>query len=210
MEIIAESVKDVVITSQESKDKLNGFKQKHNLDDALAFDEYLRSNALNIEHLQWQLELDLRIQRYSLSKFKHKAEARFLQTKEQRDVVVYSLLRLKDVYLARELYLRIKGGEANFADLSQKYSEGKEANTKGIIGPVPLTKAHPILAERLRISSPGELIEPFKINEWILIARLEKYEPAKLDEQTRQQLTRELFYDWISTQVSCKIKGLKL
>ena len=89
-------------------------------------------------------------------------------------------MRTRDGFLARELYLRIANGEANFADLAAQHSQGNESKTNGIIGPVPLNQAHPILAERLRTSQPGQLQEPFSIDEWWLVLRLERYEPARL------------------------------
>ena len=96
--------------------------------------------------------------------------------KKQLDKVVYSLLRVKDGFLARELYLRIASHEANFSDLASEYSEGNEAKTKGIIGPVPMNQAS-FTIRKLLTSRPGHLNEPFNIGEWWLIARLERYEP---------------------------------
>ena len=43
---------------------------------------------------------------------------------------------MEDGYLART-YLRISGGEANFAEVAAQYSQGQEAKTKGIVGPRP-------------------------------------------------------------------------
>ena len=76
-------------------------------------------------------------------RFAAKAEARFLERKNELDQVVYSLLRLENSFLARELYLQIESGESNFADLAKRYAEGPERNTNGIVGPVSLTQAHP-------------------------------------------------------------------
>ena len=82
---------------------------------------------------------------------------------------MYSLIRLKDGFLARELYLRIAGNEADFSDLAARYSQGPEAKTKGIIGPIAMNKAHPSLAEKLRTCQPAQLLEPFTIDDWWLI-----------------------------------------
>ena len=84
-----------------------------------------------------------------------------LERKNELDQVVYSLLRLENSFLARELYLQIEAGESNFADLAKRYAEGPERNTNGIVGPVSLTQAHPILVEKLRVAQPGVLLEPF-------------------------------------------------
>ena len=51
-----------------------------------------------------------------------------------------------------------------FAD-STEFGQGPEAKTKGVVGPVPLNQAHPALSERLRTSQPGQLLEPFRIDD---------------------------------------------
>ena len=114
-------------------------------------------------------------------------------------------MRVKDGFLARELYLRIASNEANFSDLASEFSQGKEAETKGIVGPVPLNQAHPILSEKLRTSRPGQLNEPFSIGEWWLVARLERYEPARFNESTMQAMAREMFQEHVEEEVVCKL-----
>ena len=75
-----------------------------------------QSQALDPISLRRQLELPNQVLSHSKATFAHKTEARFFEQKEI-DRVVYSLLRIKDRFIARELYLRIASQEANFADL---------------------------------------------------------------------------------------------
>ena len=121
-----------------------------------------------------RLERMIRRQEFIRERFAPKAEARFLERKSELDQVVYSLLRLGNSFLARELYLQIESGESNFADLAKNYAEGPERNTNGIVGPVSMTQAHPVLVEKLRVSRPGVLLEPFRIADWWLVVRLER------------------------------------
>ena len=60
----------------------------------------------------------------------------------------------------------------------------------------------------MRTSQPGQLLEPFRIDEWWLVARLERYEPARFDEKTALKMTDELFQEWIEEKVLCKIREL--
>ena len=207
-EILSETVKGIEL-SQEQRDAVwSRFIAENKLNDPSLVETYLKNNGLNENDLRWQLELPERIQMHSEAEFQHKSEARFLSRKEQLDRVVYSLLRLEDAYLARELYLRISGGEANFTDLAAKYSQGPEAKTKGIVGPVPMTQAHPALSERLRTSQPGQLLQPFQVDQWWLVVRLERYEPAQFDENTKQRMAQELFQEWLHQELVGKVRGL--
>ena len=142
-------------------------------------------------------------------RFAPKAEARFLERKNELDQVVYSLLRLVDNFLARELYLQIEAGESNFADLAKRYAEGPERNTNGIVGPVSLTQAHPVLVEKLRVAQPGVLLEPFRISDWWLVVRLERYSPATFTPEVSDRMCREMFDAWIEEQTATTLNRLE-
>ena len=156
-----------------------------------------------------RLERMIRRQEFLRERFAPKAEARFLERKSELDQVVYSLLRLGNSFLARELYLQIESGESNFADLAKRYAEGPERNTNGIVGPVSLTQAHPVLVEKLRVAQPGVLLEPFRIAEWWLVVRLERYSPATFTEEVSDRMCREMFDAWIAEQTTSTLSRLE-
>ena len=71
-----------------------------------------------------------------------------------------------------------------------------------------MRQAHPALSERLRTSQPGQLLEPFNIEQWWLVARLERYEAARFDAVTAEQMTTELFQEWVQEEMACKMARL--
>ncbi len=156
-----------------------------------------------------RLERVIRRQEYIRERFAPKAEARFLERKNELDQVVYSLLRLANNFLARELYLQIESGESNFADLAKRYAEGPERNTNGIVGPVSLTQAHPALVEKLRVAQPGVLLEPFRIADWWLVVRLERYSPATFTPEVSDRMCREMFDAWIAEKTATTLSRLE-
>ncbi len=204
-ETVAKAVGPVKLKQKQCDQLWDAYLEKHKIENDEQLKSHLDSAGFDSDALHWQLELPARIQQHSREQFQHKAEARFLANKEKLDKVVYSLLRVRDDFMARELYLRIAGNEAKFADLAAEFSQGPEAKTKGVVGPVPLNQAHPALSERLRTSQPGQLLEPFRIDDWILVARLESYDPARFDESTAQRMAQELFQEWIQENVLCKL-----
>lgn len=207
-QIIAEAVGEERISTEELETARNQFLGNNGLKDAEALNAYMASQGFNEEDFEWQLTLPLRINYHCRKHFMHKAEAHFLTRKNQLDSVVYSLLRTKDGYLAQELYLRIDSGEANFGDLAAKFSEGPECKTKGIIGPVPMTQAHPTIAEMLRTTKPGVLLHPLQIGESWIVMRLESYTPASFDDAISERLSRELFDSWVDEELSRKMSCL--
>ena len=170
--------------------------------------QLLQGLAVTEPELMTELTTKVQKQAFLREQFLPKAEARFLDRKNELDRVVYSLLRLKNRFLAQELYLQIESGESNFADLAKRYAEGRERNTNGIIGPVPLTQAHPLLAEKLRVTRPGGLLEPFRISDWWLVVRLERYSPATFSNEISDRMCQELFAEWQKEQTLACLKQL--
>ncbi len=141
-----------------------------------------------------------RIDRYVLEKYKHMAESRFLKRKEQLDTVTYSLVRVKDQFLANELYLRLRENESGFAEISQKFSLGPEKETRGIVGPIPFAQGHPALMNCLRNSKPGEINKPLNIEELWLVTRVESIVEASLTSAMELQMAKEIFYEWLQAE----------
>ena len=206
-QIIAEAVAGEELAEGEYANAKKQFmlsQKLENEDDLIAF---RTRQGWGEEDAQWQIGLPLKIQKHCERNYRHRTEAYFLNRKNQLDQVIYSLIRVADDLLAQELYWRIKAGEASFGDLASTFAEGPERNTKGIIGPVRMSQAHPILAEALRISKPGQLMKPIRINEWSIVARLEAYEPATFDEEMAEGLSRELFEQWVSEVLTRRMEG---
>jgi glycosyltransferase involved in cell wall biosynthesis/parvulin-like peptidyl-prolyl isomerase len=144
---------------------------------------------------------NLRIEKFKKATWGSKLESHFRQLKPKLDQVVYSLIRVRDSALAQELYLRLLEDEQSFAELARQYSQGTEAQTGGLIGPVSLSTPHPQLAHILALSQPGQILSPTNISDWWLIVRLEKFIPAQLDEPMQQRLLNELFAAWLKEQL---------
>ena len=153
-------------------------------------------------------ERPLRLAKLARDQFGAKAEARFLQQKGRLDRVVYSLLRLDSRSQAQELYLQIAHGEADFPQLASRFSQGPERSTNGVVGPVPLNQAHPSLADKLRAAQPGALIEPFRIDRWWVIARLERYAAASFDARMAEQMSMELLQEWLQQETAHRLSAL--
>jgi len=147
------------------------------------------------------------VREFRLAKFQEETwggsqlDSYFLQRKTQLDRVRYSLIRTKDASLAQEIYFRLNDDGASFADLAREYSEGQESKTGGLIGPVELSVPHPVLARMLMVSKPGQLWAPTQIGEWMVIARLDQFLPAQLDDAMRQRLMSEKFQEWVQQQI---------
>jgi len=198
----------VALTDQEKLQSFQKFCNNQDLSSPEQVAAYSQQQLLLQEDLQFVIERPLRLARLCEHQYLPKAEARFLERKTSLDQIVYSLLRVADGGLARELYLRIADGETDFATAATEFSLGPENKTRGLVGPVPLLQAHPNLSQRLRVSQPGQLIEPFQVEQFWLVVRVESYTPAVLNDVTRMAMARELFEEWLEEQVRITVAQL--
>lgn len=205
--VIAAAVAPVLLSEEESQESRQAWGAANRLGSAEAVIAHLKAHSLNEDDALWQAELPRRIARHCETHFAHRAEQRFLARKNQLDQVIYSLLRVQDGALAQELYLRIDEGEADFAELAARYSQGPEKATRGVVGPVPLLQAHPTLAERLRTGRPGQLQAPLRIEQWWLVVRLETLRSAVFDAEMSARMARELFDEWVNEEVAALISA---
>lgn len=150
-----------------------------------------------VDELRAAVKRDLRIQKWKETTFGFQAEERFDLRKPALDRVVYSLLRVQEAGLARELWFRLREREATFAELAPRYASGNEVYTGGIVGPVAFGAMHPGLANVLRVAPGGEVLKPFAVAEWHLVARVEHHLPAVFDAATRTQMIDELLQIWL-------------
>ena len=115
-------------------------------------------------------------------------ESLFLRYKDNLDRVLYSMIRVPDEGLCREIFYSIEANEVTFGAAATKYSSGPEAKTQGIVGPVDLTVPHPEISSRLRMAQAGALIPPFLIDDQSIILRLEYRYDSVFDDKTKSFL----------------------
>lgn len=202
-----QALADVVLTEQEREQYLATQRQRLGINGASEMARVASINGISEAQLQWQLLLPLRKTRHCHEAFGHLAETTFLRQKGNFDQVVYSLIRVRDPHLAQELYHQLQAGESTFADLALQYAEGHERLSRGVVGPKPLTSAHPALAERLRTAQPGVVQAPIQVTDVWLITRLEEMIPATFNKTTAQRICEQLFDSWLDQKATEFLAG---
>ena len=194
------NINNVELTEIEKQKIKDEFCKKHDIDSDEKYDQWIKTKNLSKQEFETNIFYNEKLKKLCVDKFFHKTESRFLKRKSELDIVVYSLIRLKDKFQAREIFLRLKEQEANFNDLASQFSEGVEKLTKGLIGPIALNKAHPKVIEVLSSIKPGEIYKPFFLDNWYIILRLESLESATLDHDMKLHMAKELMMEWVEEQ----------
>ncbi len=207
--LLETSIAGIQVSEEEQMKCQQSFLAQNGIDDEDKLKNWLSKNQISEEQASRNILESLQLEQFKNQRFGSEIERQFLDTKEKRDRVVYSLLRVKEREAAHELYLRLEEGDATFTELSEEHSQGPERETGGLIGPLPLSRLHPELAELLRISSPGQLWRPIEIDGWWVIVRLDKCLPAQLDEAMEKQIRDESFERWLQDQLSSLLLAYK-
>lgn len=202
-EIILDAELDSIICSQEETfSAYKAFYHKYQINSDEDRAAWLERNKCTLAQFEHSVLRTIKLDRFKQSTFGGKVDSYFLQRKSQLDRAVYSLLRVKNQYLAQELFFRIQDQEATFAELVKQYSGGQEAEVGGMVGPHELSVPHPALAQKLLSLQPGQLAPPVQIADWFVIVRLEKYLPAQLDTVMRVRLIDEMYEQWLQAKLN--------
>lgn len=200
--IIDEAIAPIDCTAEEIADVRQQFYEQNQLIDETTQQIWLKQHGMSRDFLETAfIPRLLKIEKFKHQTWHHKLESYFLKRKRDLDRVIYSLIRVKESEIARELYFRIYEKEQSFAELARKYSQGPEAQVNGILGPAELGTIQRNLAHLLAISQPGQLWHPIRIEEWLVIVKLETLIPAQFDVPMRQRLLRELFENWVQEKM---------
>ena len=191
--IINKLIENVQIDNEKSEEILEEFIENNSLRDEKKLEEFLLQNNLSKNILHSKLIRSNKIKQFFLKNFQSAAKEFFIKNKNAYDKVTYSLIRNSNFQLAKELYLQIEGKEENIYELAAKYSEGDEKFSKGIIGPVPISQSHDIIRQKISSCKEGELLEPFKIDNWWIIFKLEKLFQTAFSDQIELNICRDLF-----------------
>jgi parvulin-like peptidyl-prolyl isomerase len=154
---------------------------------------------LNIEPNNCQEDL---LELYKQTEFGRLVRSRFLGCKSQLDRVLFSVIQVRNLQLAEELYCRIKEENQSFTRIATTYSDSPAAKRGGAIGPISALQLHPSLQHHLIGLKPKQLSSIFQLDEHYLLLRLDRSLPVQLTPQTEQQLRDELFEEWLQQQIS--------
>ncbi len=190
--ILEDKIKNIKLNEKEILTSRESYMKFFSLNDEKSLENHRILNLMSNENLFYKITLYSKVQKYCDIHYSKLISKSFYDQKEKVDSVKYSLIRVKEYGLIKEIYHRIKDDNDDFNQIAKNYSVGIEKQTSGIIGPLSLDKVHPIIKDKLKKCYLKFLHKPFKINDdWILI-KLEEYFDSKLDQNYIKKLKSEL------------------
>lgn len=198
--VIDQAIEPFICTPEELEVRCEAFFAQYEISTVVEREAWLQTQGMTMKQFVAPLQRQIRLEKFKMATWGNKLESYFLQRKTDFDQVICSIIRHSDRDTILELYFRLEEGEQSFAELAPLYSQGAEAQTKGIMGPVELGQLHPDLAALLATSKPGQLMKA-KIEEWYVIAEVESYIPAQFNQSMQKRLLDELFNEWLQQEI---------
>ena len=198
--IISDQIKNLPLTTDDKQKGVKAFMERNNLSNREELEKFRKEKGFDLKVLEGKILKPIKIQNLANKLFSSQANTRYNQRKDALDLVVYSLLRTKQKELALELYFRIESNEVEFSKIAEEYSQGEERITKGIIGPIPFSQGNPLLMNKLKSLRIGELVEPFALDGWWIVLRLENIISTKFSESVKLQMCIEMLEEFLDTE----------
>jgi len=162
------------------------------INDEIELESWMQINGFSLNSYNLFMLRKWKFFKWKEIEFRENLESFFLEKKENYDRVSFKIIRISNKDLANELYLRIKEEEETFEEIASFYSEGYEKDNNGTVGPILISKIHPIIREILLSTKENELNRPINIDKYFVILKLVKRDIATLNEKTRNALLDEL------------------
>lgn len=182
-------------------DVLIAFANRQGLPSLEALDIWAKHRGLTLLQLEKMATFSSSVTKATESIWSSQVPSLFLERRERYDAVTLSMVRVRDADMAMELFFQLQEQSIDFTEAVRLYGEDVDRRTRGVVGPMPVQKLHPVMAQVVRRHPPGSLFPPLDINGMQHIVRVESFEPAQLSESIRQQLLTELRSRWLGEQL---------
>ena len=176
-------------------DFINKFMKKNNINSLDHLKEYLLKIKVSKKDFENELLRETMINNLAFKLSSDEVIYEFyIKQRNKYDVATYYLLRFKEKYLALDCYFQIQSEGKAIQDIYNEYCIKVDLKSGPKVGPSLISKMHPDLGSKLKIMNPGELSEPFVINDIWLITKLEEKSLLIYDDQLKSNIARQLLY----------------
>lgn len=191
---------DIEIAPELIEQSIIDFRLGNQLTDQQSFQTWLVSNGLDYQTFHQQITFGFKQEKLRAKVTEPKIQEYFIENKLILDKLVLSRIIVDNKELAEELKSQILEG-ARFEQLAQEYSVADDRVFNGMMGPISRGQMPEFLRVLVEQASPGELIGPTHYEEWYGLFRVEKFLPASLEGQLKQDLQNQIFEQWLQEKM---------
>lgn len=187
-QILDREMKKISLSEIEITEAKNLYKKSHKLQSDEDFEHHKQIRFYTDESIRYNIELPFKQYKFCKEMFGESLYTNYLKYKSFFDIVTYSIIRVDSESKSKEIYLQLKDDKRVFSELVNKYSQGPERKSQGIIGPVRLNQGHPLLQKQIIQNKDLCFSQPFKIDSKWIIIKVENFIESKLDDFVEKEI----------------------
>ena len=187
-QILDREMKKISLSEIEITEAKNLYKKSHKLESDEDFEHHKQIRFYTDESIRYNIELPFKQYKFCKEMFGESLYTNYLKYKSFFDIVTYSIIRVDSESKSKEIYLQLKDDKRVFSELVNKYSQGPERKSQGIIGPIRLNQGHPILQKQIIQNKDLCFSQPFKIDSKWIIIKVENFIESKLDDFVEKEI----------------------
>ena len=170
------------LTNDSASNLLLTFLDETNVDFAITYKNVELKPVLN--------EVNAHLLNWAREEWGHRLESIYLESKDNLDAVTFEMIRVKDNFLAVELYYRLTAKEQSFAQISWEYGEGPEKRHAGLFSTQRLQDLPEGLPNLLKKLKPGEVAKPRLFGNYYTVLKLISFQSAQFDQDMQNYLLK--------------------
>lgn len=187
-QILDREMKKISLSEIEITEAKNLYKKSHKLESDEDFEHHKQIRFYTDESIRYNIELPFKQYKFCKEMFGESLYTNYLKYKSFFDIVTYSIIRVDSESKCKEIYLQLKDDKRVFSELVNKYSQGPERKSQGIIGPIRLNQGHPLLQKQIIQNKDLCFSQPFKIDSKWIIIKVENFIESKLDDFVEKEI----------------------
>lgn len=188
---------DLAPNADELEDGVVEYRAAQRLVDRADFERWLDAEKLDRARFHDRVRDRLKLAKLKQQVTEANLQEYFIAQKVFLDEVVLSRIVVRSQSLAEELRFQIQES-GNFEQIAQEFSITEERVTNGLIGRVSRGQLPDTLRSHVDVAQPGEVVGPIQANNLWYLIRVERFLPAALTDELKQQLQEQLFEQWLA------------
>lgn len=189
------------LSSEMIEQFLIDFRTDNELIDANVFQAWLASYGMSYEVFRQQFIWNLSLNQLKDQISESQLNAYFQERKPSLDRVVLSWVAVETKDQAKNLSKKLNEG-ASFAQLAKTYATPNNAENPALEVSLTWEEVPEVLLDLINAAQEGDILEPAFLDDQWYVFQVEDFQPAELDEALEEELSNELFEQWLMEKVS--------
>jgi putative peptide maturation system protein len=194
----------IELTGAELQLGMDSFRRAHKLYNAEDTHRWMQQRGMTHEQLERLVADNLAVAKLRDRVAEGRIEIYFERQRADFDTAHIARIEFADEASARRTHRQILAGEVDFYQAAQRHflaaAGQRERAERSLFAAIRRSEASAELGTAIFAAAPGEVVEPTRVADGYVIARLLSLTPARLDEPTRATIKELLFDEWLAAR----------